>query len=156
MNLRNVSVILAALILACTVFLPAARADEWNQKTKLTFSQPVEIPGRILPAGTYWFVLLNNQSNRNIVEIFNGNWSKLEATLITVPTDRMEPRGVTQIQFAERRHDKPEALLKWYYPGLLTGHQFLYRPRHQREFQRDAKLNELARPGSSGSEAMAG
>ena len=29
------------------------QADEWNKKTVLTFSQPVEIPGHVLPAGTY-------------------------------------------------------------------------------------------------------
>jgi hypothetical protein len=46
-----------SLIFAGAVFLPAARAGEANQKTKLVFSQPVGIPGAVLPAGTYWFIL---------------------------------------------------------------------------------------------------
>ncbi len=69
MNIRDGSTIIFCFILACVVFLPSARADEWDQMTKFTFSQPVEIPGGVLAAGTYWFVLQNNQSDRNIVQI---------------------------------------------------------------------------------------
>jgi len=50
--------------LACMVFLPTAQADEWNQMTKIKFSEPIEIPGAVLPAGTYWFVLANNHGDR--------------------------------------------------------------------------------------------
>jgi hypothetical protein len=52
---RNFVTIL--FLLAFLVVLPAARADQSNQDTKVTFSQPVQIPGRVLPAGTYWFEL---------------------------------------------------------------------------------------------------
>jgi hypothetical protein len=45
------------LVLGFLTALPAARADESNQATKVTFSQPIQIPGRVLPAGTYWFML---------------------------------------------------------------------------------------------------
>ena len=46
-----------ALLLAFLMVLPAARADQANQATKVTFNQAVQIPGRVLPAGTYWFTL---------------------------------------------------------------------------------------------------
>jgi len=36
----------------------------------VTFSGPVEIPGKALPAGTYVFKLLDSQGNRNIVQVF--------------------------------------------------------------------------------------
>src|ERR1700675_1565717 len=49
-----------AVLLAFLVVLPAVHADEWNQATLITFSQPVQIPGRVLPAGTYLFELVNN------------------------------------------------------------------------------------------------
>jgi hypothetical protein len=52
-----------------------ARADEWNKRTVLTFSQPVEIPGRVLPAGTYTFMLADSMSDRHIVQIFNADGS---------------------------------------------------------------------------------
>ncbi len=46
-----------ALLLPFLIVLPAARADESDQATKVTFDQPVQVPGRVLPAGTYGFVL---------------------------------------------------------------------------------------------------
>jgi hypothetical protein len=48
-----------------------ASADEWNQKTVFTFSGPVEIPGQVLPAGTYIFKLLDSQADRDVVQVFN-------------------------------------------------------------------------------------
>lgn len=141
--MKSAIAIVAGIVLAFAAFLPIARADDWNQKTKLTFSQPVEIPGRVLPAGSYWFVLANSDSNRNIVRIFNSDWSREYAILYTANTVRAEPADHTELKFAERPHNKPEALLKWYYPGSLEGHQFQYSPRHEREFARDAKVDVM-------------
>ncbi len=155
MNIRGASTIFFGFILTRVIFLLAARADEWDQMTKFTFNQPVEIPGGVLPAGTYWFVLQNNQSDRNIVQVFNADWSRVEATLITNPTYRRQPADQTEIKFAERPHQKPEALLKWYYPGRLTGHEFVYSARHEREFARDPKQDVLAEPMSLASNTFA-
>jgi hypothetical protein len=138
MRIRNLLCGVCGIVLAFAAFSPMARADEWNQMTKLSFSQPIEIPGRVLPAGTYWFTLANTQS-RNVVEIFNSNWSKKYATIITVPEYRLQSTDHTQVEFAERPHDKPEALLTWYYPGLLIGHEFLYSKRQENTFTRDIK-----------------
>jgi hypothetical protein len=144
MTIRNVLCGVCGIILAFSAFLPMARADEWNQKTELSFSQPIEIPGRVLPAGTYWFVLADSQSNRNVVEIFSTDWSRIYATLFTAPEYRAESTGNTEVQFAERPHDKPEALLNWYYPGQLTGHEFLYSSRQEKRFARDIKEDDVA------------
>jgi hypothetical protein len=130
-------------VLSCAVLLPAARADEWNQKTKMTFAQPVELPGRVLAPGTYWFVLLNSDSDRDIVQVFSEDWSYLYATLSTIPTDRQQATDETEIKFAERPYDKPEAFLEWYYPGLLTGHEFLYSHKQQKELARDGQRDVL-------------
>jgi hypothetical protein len=144
MKIRNVLCGVCGIVLAFSAFLPMARANEWNQKTELSFSQPIEIPGRVLPAGTYWFVLADSQSDRNLVEIFSKNWSKEYATLQTTPEYRAESTDNTEVQFAERPHDKPEALLVWYYPGLLKGHEFLYSSRQEKRFARDVKEDVVA------------
>jgi hypothetical protein len=41
-------------------------ADEWNKETKLEFSAPVEVPGKVLTAGKYVFKIADSESNRNI------------------------------------------------------------------------------------------
>jgi hypothetical protein len=144
MNINKLLSFFFCLVLACAALLPMARADEYDQKTKMTFNEPVEIPGQVLPAGTYWFVLFPNTPDRNIVQVFSKDQSKLYATVFAISSDRQQPTNRTELQFAERPHNKPEALLKWYYPGSLIGHQFLYSRKHEREFAREAKLNVMA------------
>ena len=75
------------------VAAPEAKADEWNRKTVITFSGPVEIPGvhlagwGVLPAGTYVFKILDSQSDRHIVQIFNKDETTIDfATLIWPPS----------------------------------------------------------------------
>jgi hypothetical protein len=136
MKIPKMLSILLALMLTAVVFAPEARADNWNQKTELNFNQPVEVPGKVLPAGTYWFVLFDSPSDRNIVRIYDATNGNLDATLITAPTIRQKESYGTEIVLAERRHSQPEALWKWYYPGQLTGHEFLY-PHHEQERLRE-------------------
>ena len=59
-----------AILLAGAAMLPLAKADQWNKETKLTFSAPVQIPGQVLPAGSYVFKLADSQADRHIVQIF--------------------------------------------------------------------------------------
>ncbi len=139
MAIHKSIVVVFSLALACIVLAPSAQAELWNQRTKLTFSQPVEIPGTVLPAGTYWFVLWNGEGSRDVVQVFNASQSKLYADLLTIPTIRMHPTGHTEIVLAERHHSQPEALWKWYYPGLDQGHEFMYPAAEQKHLQRDAK-----------------
>lgn len=144
MWIRKVLSVAFGLMLACAAFLPAAQADEWNQKTELSFSQPVALPHVTLPAGTYWFILANGQDNRNVVEVFSKNWNKECATLLTVPTIRRESTSHTELTFAERPSTEPQALLKWYYPGRVTGHEFVYSRSRENRFSKDPKINEVA------------
>jgi len=148
MSIAKMSAIIFSLILACAVFLPRARADQWNQMTRVTFNEPVEIPGAVLPAGTYWFVLVNNISDRDIVRIYSGDWSKLDAELQTVPAYRRQITNDTEVKFVERTPQKPPALLKWFFPGNTVGHEFIYSSRHEKEFARDAKQDVVAQQTS--------
>jgi hypothetical protein len=147
MGIRSLFAMFFGVALVLLAFGPSARADEWNQMTKLTFNQPVQIPGHeVLPAGTYWFILANSPSDRDIVRVYSSNWQHEYATLLTQPTIRPQATDHTEIELAERPHNLPQALLKWYYPGRVTGHEFLYSPRHERAFSRDIHENVLVRP----------
>jgi hypothetical protein len=139
MSLRSALALFFGVALAFMLFQPVARADEWNEMTKLKFNRPVELPHVVLPAGSYRFTLANSSSDRNIVEVFSTNWKHEYATLLTIPTYRPHSTDYTVLKFAERRHDLPEALLNWYYPGRLTGQQFVYSARNEHKFTRDPK-----------------
>jgi hypothetical protein len=110
----------------CTFLGAGANADAWDKKTVVTFSDSVEIPGQVLPAGTYVFKLANSISDRHIVQIWTGDETQLLATLMTVPDYRLDPPDKTIFEFDERPGDSPMAIHAWFYPGDNMGQQFLY------------------------------
>jgi hypothetical protein len=117
-----------AAICLCLVILAAlvARADEYNEKTVATFSGPVEIPGKVLPAGTYVFKLFDSDSDRDIVQIWNKAESQLIATVAAIPDYRLNPPNDPIITFEERASGSPPAIRAWFYPGDNYGFEFVY------------------------------
>ena len=103
-----------------------ARADEWDKKTVLTFSQPVEIPGQVLPAGTYMFRLADSTGDRHIVQILNADGSQMIATVMAIPDYRLTSTDQTVIKFNEVPAGAPEAIRAWFYPGNRIGQEFVY------------------------------
>jgi len=114
------------LLLGSVAMLPLAKADEWNHETTVTLIGPVEVPGRVLPAGEYVFKLADSQTNRNIVQILNEDQSQIITTVLTVPAQRTEPTFNIVMTLQERSNGSPEALGTWYFAGQLDGVEFLY------------------------------
>jgi len=125
---RLVLVSLFAFLFA--VYVPKARADQWNQATKISINHAMEIPGRVLDPGTYWFTVMRDNPQRNVVQVWNADRQHLLATILTVPDYRVEPTGKTVIKFSERPSNQPQALRAWFYPGDNYGHAFVY-PQHE-------------------------
>lgn len=148
MNTKKVLSIFFGAILACAAFLPVAQASEFNQQTKLTFDQPVEVPGQVLPAGSYWFVLVDDVSSRDMVQVFSADWKTLYATLITVNSERQYPAEGTLLKFANRESAGAQALLTWFFPGETIGHEFLYSNQEEKELAQDRQQTVVARPAS--------
>jgi len=119
-------------VLLGALLAPNASADAWNRKTVVTFSGPVEIPGvhvagwGVLPAGTYVFKILDSQSNRHIVQIFNEDETTIYATILAIPNYRLKATDKTVITFRERPAGQPEALRAWFFPGRKWGEEFVY------------------------------
>lgn len=111
--------------LLCLLFVPRANANDWNEKTKVDFSQPVKVSGVVLPAGHYVFKLLNSQSDRHIVQIFNQSQTRLCTTAIAIPVYRARTTNRTVITVTKEPGRRVEALNQWFYPGDLIGQQFV-------------------------------
>jgi len=131
-------------------FSPSAKADDYDKKTVVTFSGPVEIPPvhitgmRILPAGTYVFKLVNSSSNRHIVQIFNKDQTKIYATILAIPNYRLVPKNKTVITFNEGLRGQPEAIRAWFYPGANWGEEFVYPKEKAVELAKVTKTPVLA------------
>jgi hypothetical protein len=132
MTILRAAVNVFAIGLLGATLIPSARADEFNRKTVITFSGPVEIPGvhltgwGVLPAGTYVFKIMDSQSDRHIVQIFSKDEKTVYATILAIPNYRLTPTDKTVVTFRERPAGEPEALRAWFYPGRNWGEEFVY------------------------------
>jgi len=132
MNLFKTATTVCGIALMGALLAPNVIADDWNRKTVVTFSGPVEIPGvhlagwGVLPAGTYVFKILNSQSDRHIVQIFSKDELTVYATILAIPNYRLKATDKTVITFRERPAGQPEALRAWFYPGRNWGEEFVY------------------------------
>ncbi|HTA72239.1 MAG TPA: hypothetical protein VK776_28355 [Bryobacteraceae bacterium] len=132
MNRFKTITTVCGLALACALLAPNVKADDWNRKTEITFSAPVEIPGvhlvgwGVLPAGTYVFKILDSQSDRHIVQIFSKDELTVYATVLAIPNYRLKATDKTVMTFRERPAGEPEALRAWFYPGKNWGEEFVY------------------------------
>jgi|SRR5271156_4020462 len=115
---------ITASMLAIAIMLPVVHADDWNQATRFTFTQPVQIPGRVLPAGTYRFQLADNDS-RHLVQIFREDRT-LVATLYSIPRLRDGRSADAAITLADRGAAQPQAIVAWFFGGETQGHELLY------------------------------
>jgi hypothetical protein len=120
---------LGQFLCVLTVVLAAgfvANASESDKKTIFTFSQPVELPGVALPAGTYVFKVLDSLTDRNIVQVFNKDDTKLIGTFVTIPDYTPQPSDKTIVKFSETSAGGPKAIKEWFYPGENVGWEFVY------------------------------
>jgi len=151
--LKTVTTVFGLALLGVT-FSPSVKADAWNRKSVITFSGPVEIPmvhlkgWGVLPAGTYVFKILDSQSNRHIVQIFNQEQTKVYATILAIPNYRLTATDKTVITFRERPAGQPEALRAWFYPGRQWGEEFVYPKAKAIELAKDTNTPVLFTPAA--------
>jgi hypothetical protein len=152
-----------------TISAEAGAQGPRNQDTFFTFSQAVELPKATLPAGTYFFQLMDSDSNRHIVKVMSQDRKQLHATLMAIPyysNDR--PSDDPQVRFLETPAANgaaaSNAIRIWFYPGNSVGHEFIWPRDRAMQLARatnqsvlttktDEDSSELTRVDPSGSEA---
>lgn len=153
-----------------TISVNAGAQGPANQDTYFTFSQAVELPKTTLPAGTYFFQLMDSNSNRHIVKVMSQDRKQLHATLMAIPyysTDR--PSDKPEVRFLEVPAASgvaaSNAIKIWFYPGTSTGHEFIW-PRDKAmalaratgetvlTTKTDAEDSELSRVSGDGIDAV--
>jgi LPXTG-motif cell wall-anchored protein len=129
---KSGTLLLILFLLSSGVYLvPGAAAGERNQKTLVTFDHPVELPGTVLPAGTYVFKLVDFTVDRNAVQVLSEDERRIHATILTLPAYRAKATDETSIIFEERSTGEPRAIKKWFFPDRTYGQEFVYsKPRH--------------------------
>jgi hypothetical protein len=118
-------------LIGCLAFLgvslvPKAKADQWDRKTTITFDHPVELPGIVLPAGTYVFRMMDYLSDNCMVEVLTQDEQTVLANIRAIPDYRVSPPLNTSIVFEERAANAPRAIKEWFFPDRHYGYEFVY------------------------------
>jgi len=103
-----------------------AQADEWDKRTILTVSEPMQIRETLLQPGQYVLKLLNSSSDRHIVQIYNADQTHLINTVMAIPDYRVQVTGRSHFVMWETPEGSAKALKAWFYPGDNFGQEFPY------------------------------
>jgi hypothetical protein len=146
MNIKRFAGRVSVVLLIVAAMSPFARTDEMSELTKMTFQHRVQLPGLVLPPGSYYFTRIDdgNDSDMNLIRVFSSGKKQIDIILQTASVEREHPRGRTVLTFAERPNGRPPVLVDWFYPGSLEGHQFLYSARREGQIENSEKITVLA------------
>jgi len=131
--MKRVTLIAAALMVAVFALATQALAQETNtqERSFITFSNTVEMPGVTLPAGTYVFRLADTPQ-RNVVQVLNQDQTKVLGQWLFVQATRPRVTDDTVVMFKENAENTMPAVQFWYFPGEKIGKEFVY-PKNQAE-----------------------
>ena len=124
---RMMTIATAMAVTALVSLAPnvAAQQPDTRDKTIMTFSSPMELPGMRLDAGKYVFRVADT-ATRNVVQVLSEDEQKMLGQWLFVPAERPEVTGDTVVTFRETNAASTPAVQFWYYPGEKIGKEFIY------------------------------
>ena len=137
---------------ALTLLAPGARAQLIEQRISVTFSSPVEVPGEVLPAGSYVFEALQDGT---MTRILSPDEKTVYATLLTVPAEKMEPVDDATVILGKPGEGIPQRVDSWFYPGENVGSEFVYGSPHNPHPKHHGALSSGAKDVSVGAKDVA-
>ena len=106
------------------ITIASVYGNEWNKKTIMKLTEPMQIEGVLLQPGTYVFRLMDSTADRHLVRIMNEDETQVVATIIGMPHYELEPPSKSQTDFWETPAVTPPGVKTWHYPGEMLGLQF--------------------------------
>src|SRR5688572_15495648 len=101
-SINRIVLLAAALLVACAT--PVA-AQSWTNRTTMTFTEAVKVPGATLPPGTYIFELVTPEVNSSAVKITDKDGKSL-GVFHAVPTRRPQATEDVVLLFSAANTDK--------------------------------------------------
>lgn len=126
--MTRISAIATAAAMTIVLGLPAttaAQQPDTRDRTIMTFSGPVELPGMRLDAGTYVFRLADTAS-RNVIQVLSHDEMEMLGQWLFIPAERRDVTGETVVTFRETSAGSTPAVQYWFYPGESIGKEFIY------------------------------
>jgi hypothetical protein len=122
--------VVTVLIALFTLSVGAQQPDT-RDRTIMTFSGAVELPGLRLEPGKYVFRIADT-AGRNVIQVLPEDEMQVLGQWLFVPAERQEVTGDTVVTFREMEASASvtPAVQFWFYPGEKIGKEFIY-PRNQ-------------------------
>jgi hypothetical protein len=142
----SATMVVAIFVVAISLLsAPAVFAQVWDHRTVVTVDKPFEVPGAILPSGTYVFRIVDIAANRTVFRIMSEDETVHYATVMGIPDLRMKPSDETDLTFYESAPGEPAPLRTWFYSGYQHGLEFVYPNRRAVEIARTSGEHVIAR-----------
>jgi len=126
---RKIVLVAILAVLAVAFTAPSMQAGTIvTNVNRVTFNQPVALPGIVLLPGSYAFEAGALGMNPNIVRVMSPDYQKLYFVGFTqrvVRPANMAPNQV--VALGEASVGAPTPIRAWYPIGSQSGHEFLYR-----------------------------
>ncbi len=106
-----------------TSFPSIAGAQSLGERLQVTFSVPVQVPGSVLPAGSYLFESLKTG---HMTRILSSDGGRVYGTFLTVPETRGQAPEKASVQLADRASSAPQKVQSWFVAGKNVGNEFVY------------------------------
>ena len=108
----------------------SAQDSNINQRTILTFSGPVQMPGVTLPGGKYVFRLADTALH-NVMQVFDGDEKRIIGQWFFIPKNRTTEElsaanGKPVVMFKEVPEGFTPAIQYYFYPTETIGKEFIY------------------------------
>jgi hypothetical protein len=117
----------SGVVFALALVQHAAAGTNVERTTYLTFSQPVQLPGVALSAGTYVFELADPEAAPGVVRVLSRDRRTAYFMGYTHAAER--PRGMrleASVSLSESAAGVAPRITAWWPIGETTGHQFIY------------------------------
>jgi len=125
---KGAALILGCFIVTLIILAPSyLRGDEWNRATKFEVNHPFQVPGMELQPNTpYVIKILESPGARNVVQVWNEDQQEMLTMFMGISSERAEAEDNTVFTFIESQPGVPLPIKEWFYPGRLTGLEFVY------------------------------
>jgi hypothetical protein len=115
-----------AFLLASSLNSTVARADDSAKQATVTIQAPQQVPGSVLPRGTYIFKQTGAQSGWLIVQIYSNDGSALMTTVLAYPNPKLASNGQNFVTYPANGSGSIPAMEGIVFTGDATVEQFAY------------------------------
>jgi hypothetical protein len=109
-----------------SVLAPVTRADDSAKQATVTIQSPEQVPGSVLPAGSYAFKQTGAQLGWTIVQIYSNDGSALVTTILAYPNPKVASNGQNVIVYPANGSGSIPAIEGIVFAGDSTVQQLAY------------------------------